>query len=286
MPVVEYRSRPSALAYMSRAMLARRHAPARLPQLIVRWRGVRAVSSDVEAVCALAEQPRSEFLPFLYFHIVGFRLHMALLTHPAFPVPIWRMLQVRNRLVQHRRLRRSASVDFELRLAAVRVFDKGMEADVSMSIHESGALAWESINTFYARGTFGTATARREPSPAGAGGPAIATWLTPTHGALRFAGLTGDYNGLHLSDFYARRLGFGRASLHPQRVLGACLARLPPLDEAAPCRMEAWIKGPVAYGVAVSLRASAQPAGHDFALWSELDPRPAIVAQVAQLSTA
>ncbi len=282
MPVVEYRSRPSALAYMSCALLARRHAAAGLPQLIVRWRGVRAVSSDVDAVCALAEQPRSEFLPFLYFHVVGFRLHMALLTHPAFPVPIWKMLQVRNALVQHRRLRRSDSVDFELRLAAIRVVDKGMEADVSMSVAESGALAWESLNTFYARGAFGPATATRELSPAEPGGPAIAAWVTPTHGALRFARLTGDYNGLHLSDFYAKRLGFGRASLHAQRVLGACLAHLPGPDWEAPCRMEAWIKGPIGYGVPGSLRASELPGGYDFAFWTALDPRPAIVARVAR----
>jgi hypothetical protein len=285
MPVVEYRSRPSALAYMSRAMLsARCRAPAiQFPQLSVRWRGARAVSRDIDEMCALAEQPRSAFLPFLYFHVVGFRLHMALLTHPAFPVPIWRMLQVRNALVQHRRLRRSASIDFELRLAAVRIFEKGLEADVSMTVSESGELAWESVNTFYARGAFGTTSANREPSPAESPGPVIATWTTPAGGALRFARLTGDYNGLHLSDFYAKRLGFGRASLHAQRVLGVCLARLPALDCEAPCRMEAWIKGPVAYGVPVSLRANEHQAGYDFGLWTDFDPRPAIVARVARL---
>lgn len=288
MALVEYRSRPSALAYMSRAMLSGRRArpTLRLPELIVRWRDVRAVSRDVDEVCALAEQARSDFLPFLYFHIVGFRLQMALLTHPAFPVPIWRMLQVRNSLVQRVPVHRSASVDFELALAAIRTFEKGMEADVSMKVSESGELVYESLNTFYARGAFGPASASRAPSPPEPGGAAVASWVTPRHAALRFARLTGDYNPLHLSDFYARRLGFGRASLHAQRVLGACVARLPAFDWQARCRMEVWIKGPVPYGAAVSLRASTQTHAVDFGLWTQLDPRPAIVARVVQPGTA
>ena len=287
MPLVEYRSRPSALAYMSRAMWAgRRGTPTLpLPELIVRWRGVRPVSRDVDDVCALAEQPRSDFLPFLYFHIVGFRLQMALLTHPAFPVPIWRMLQVRNALVQRRPVRRAASVDFELVLAAMRIFEKGMEADVSMKVSESGELVHESLNTFYARGTFGPASASRAPSPPEPDGATLATWVTPRHAALRFARLTGDYNPLHLSDFYARRLGFGSASLHAQRVLGACLAHLPAFDWQAPCRMEAWIKGPVPYGAPVGLRACPRADAVDFGLWTQLDPRPAIVARAVRLAT-
>jgi hypothetical protein len=279
MPVVEYRSKPSALLYMARAVLplAARRAPLSAPELLLRWTGVRAATRDVDAACALAEQPRCERLPFLYFQIVGFRLHMALLTHGAFPVPIWRMLQVRNRIVEHRALLRSCIVDLELRLAALRMLDKGLEADLHMSVTESGGLAWESINTFYARGRFGPASAQAADSPAAPEGKPIAEWTAATGGAWRFAGLTGDYNPLHLVDARARRGGFPRAFLHAQRVLGACLARLP----EPPRSLEAWIKGPVPYGARVRLRAREEEGACRFALWTELDARPAIVGRVA-----
>jgi hypothetical protein len=63
-------------------------------------------------------------------------------------------------------------------------------------------------------------------------------------------------------------------------VLGACLARLPALAGKAPAELEAWIKGPVPYGARVHLRASDEDAGCRFALWTETDPRPAIVGRV------
>lgn len=278
MPVVEYRSPPSALVYMSRAVLRSPAArvPVRAPELVLRWRGVRAAPKDVDDVCLFTEEPRSDALPFLYFHVAGFRLQLALLTFREFPLPLWRMLQVRNRLVQHRALPRSARVDYELRLSALRIVEKGLEADLHMTVSESGMLAWESVNTFYARGAFGPATARTPEAIDEAQGPPIAEWSMPTGGAFRFARLTGDYNGLHFSDAYARRFGFARAFLHPQRVLGGCLARLaqPATERRA---LEAWIRGPVPYGAQASLRASSEQARCRFALRSEIDPRAAIL---------
>ena len=262
MPLVEYRSKPSALVYMARAVLpsAAKRRPLAAPELVLRWRGVRLASSELE--------------PVLYFHVAGFRLHMALLTHPAFPLPIWKMLQVRNRLVQHRALASGSRVDLELRLAALRVLEKGMEADLHLSVTESASLAWEGVTTFYARGRFGATAEGAVPSPPEPPGPPIGEWTVPEHGALRFARLTGDYNGLHLSDAYARRMGFAKAFLHPQRVLDACLKRLAP---RAPRVLEAWLKGPVPYGAKARLCTADADGGCRFGLWTEFDPRPAIL---------
>ncbi len=277
---VAYRSKPSALAYMAAAMLpwAAKRAPLRFPQLVLRWRKARAAAAELDDVCRLAEQPRSETLPFLYFHVIGFRLHMALLAHPAFPLPIWNILQVRNRLTQHRALSPATPVDFELRLLEHRIVEKGLEFDLHMVVSESAAPAWESVNTFYVRGTFGAATGSPLPSPAAPGGPAIASWAASREGALRFSSLTGDYNPAHLADFYARRQGFKNAFLHPQRVLGACLARLP--VEGEPAKLQAWIKGPIPYGARVLLRAEEDEGETRFALWSDSDARPAIVGRL------
>ena len=111
-------------------------------------------------------------------------------------------------------------------------------------------------------------------------GVQIARWSAPPHGRLRFARLTGDYNGIHLSDWYARRSGFRGAFLHPQRVLGECLARLPPRSSAMPLWLDTWLKGPVYYGADVTLRAEESPDAVTFALHVDGDERPAIVGRL------
>src|SRR6185369_10158497 len=62
-----------------------------------------SASGRASARRAMAERivERHERAPVLFPQVVGFRLQMALLTHPAYPLPIWTALQVRNRLVRH-----------------------------------------------------------------------------------------------------------------------------------------------------------------------------------------
>jgi len=107
-------------------------------------------------------------------------------------------------------------------------------------------------------------------------------WRMPVGGGRRFGALTGDYNGLHLFDWYARRQGFERAFLHPQRVLGQCLARLGPPDPDKPLRLDAWLKGPVFYGAQVGLRAAVQADATVFALHVGEEERPALVGRISQ----
>ena len=103
------------------------------------------------------------------------------------------------------------------------------------------------------------------------------SWRMPADGGWRYGRLSGDYNPLHWSGAYARRHGFGGAFLHPQRVLGQCLARL---GARGATDLEAWIKGPVFYGAEVEMRSDADADGTRFALHVEGDARPAFVGRV------
>lgn len=66
----------------------------------------------------------------LYPHVLGFRLQMVLLTHPAFPLPIWNALQIRNRLMRHRAIEPGAILEMETRSAQHRRVDKGLEVEL------------------------------------------------------------------------------------------------------------------------------------------------------------
>jgi acyl dehydratase len=280
--LLDYHRTPWALAYMVRGALpVARQAGDLAPPITARWRGHRPDRRQLAAFLRVTGLPAGPALPLLYPHTFGFRLAMAVLTHPAFPVAIWRVLQIRNHLVQHRPIAADDRLDFETRVAAARVLEKGAEIDLRTTVHVGGRLAWEGLNTFLAPGRFG-APAPASPlarAPADVG-PPVAEWRMADDAHWRFGRMTGDYNGIHAWTWYARRFGFRRALYHPPRVLGQCLARLPALDPAAPQRLDAWLKGPVPHGAAVRLHAhTAAPGDTTFALFAD-DPRPSIIGRL------
>jgi hypothetical protein len=283
---VEYRRRPSALLYMARAFhRPRPDVPVAFPPLRLAWRDVRAQPRDLADFAALTGLRAADALSPLFLHVIAFRLQMASLTHPAWPLPIWRALQVRNRITQHRPFALDERFDLETGLAGARVQDKGLEVDLRTVARTGGAIRWESVVTFYYRGQFGPADPAsplaQAPDP---GGDEVARWCAGAGCGLRFGRLTGDYNGIHLWSPYARLSGFPRAFHHPQRVLGQCLARLdgPPARE--PQRIEAWLKGPVGYGSQVVLRARCDVPAIAFGLFADGDARPAISGRWVGLS--
>jgi hypothetical protein len=279
---LDYRVRPSALAFMARAVRPSPGLRKGVPAIAARWRH-RPDAAEVARFHALSGLTEGDTLPLLYPHTIGFPLHMSILTQPAFPLPIWRMLQIRNRIVQHAPLAREAEHEIEVRLAGHRVLDKGAEFDLHATVHVGGALIWESLNTFYARGRFGAPTADGVPEAPKVSPGSTAQWRMPAGGGWHYGGLSGDYNPLHLWSGYARKHGFAQAFFHPQRVLGLCLARLPH-DGSLPLRLDAWIKGPVFYDAPVKLRSEAGAEETRFALHVNEDDRPAIVGQLRRAS--
>src|SRR6185369_4894662 len=102
--IVERHERaPSALNFMSRALRrSRRLAKGEvIPPIAVQWTGLRFEPAQLEDFCRNTGLPLDAGVPVLFPQVAGFRLQMALLTHPAYPLPIWTALQVRNRLVRH-----------------------------------------------------------------------------------------------------------------------------------------------------------------------------------------
>ncbi|TAN53217.1 MAG: acyl dehydratase [Betaproteobacteria bacterium] len=280
---LEFRRVPSALVFMARAILTPRRPgwQAQPPPLAARWRGHRVGGAQLDDFFGLTGLRGHATWPLLYPHLVAFRLQMAVLTDPGFPLPIWTALQVRNHVVLQRSFDRGAVLDFATRIPAQRVVDKGAEIDLHTTAHAEGDLVWESTNTFFYRGRFG---APGDASPLALAprveGAEQARWTMPAGGGIRCGRLTGDYNGIHLSDWYARRFGFRGAFQHPQRVIGECLARLPERDHPEPLRLDTWLKGPVYYGAEVGLRVSEASAAVTFALHVDEDARPAIVARL------
>ncbi len=276
--VERHRKTPSALAFMPRAFLpaAGLAESGAVPRITQRWEGLRIDAEHLKAFCRATGLPEHGYASILYPHVIGFRLQMALLTHRAFPLPVWIALQIRNRLVQHRHLRVGERFDLETRIGTSRIVDKGIEIDlVSRLMHETNC-CWESEVTYFFRGRFGSpAGVSSAAAPDLAQAPVVDRFTIVSGGGWNFGALTGDYNGIHWANWYARRLGFRAAFPHPQRVAGMCLARLagPPSEAQT---LQLWIKGPLFYGTEVALSAATDHRGTRFGLSLESDHRFAL----------
>lgn len=269
---------PSAFVFMARAFLP---SPGlaeggAVPDIVQRWEGLRIEADHLAAFRLASGLFEEDGVSILYPHVLGFRLQMALLTHRAYPLPIWNALQIRNRLVRHRRFRPGERLDLETRVGAHRIVAKGIEIDLVSRLVRESECCWESEITYFYRGRFGSPTSDSSAeAPNLAQAPVVDRFSMPKGGGWHFGNLTGDYNGIHWAKWYARRLGFRAAFPHPQRVAGMCLARLRgPESEAQ--TLQLWIKGPLFYGARVALNADTIPQGVEFGLSLDRDHRLAL----------
>lgn len=276
--VEHYDGAPSAFGFMLRALLPspRLSADLGLPPIGVRWSGLRIEASDIQAYCLATGSARQDGIPLLLPHVIGFRLQMALLTHRAYPLPIWTALQIRNRLVRHRAVAIGEALDLDTRVGEHRRVDNGIEVDLLSRLMRGSECCWESRITYFHRGRFDVSPTREtSPSPDLAEVAEVERFRLPKSGGWRFGHLTGDYNGIHWWRWYARRFGFAAAFLHPQRSAGMCLARLRG-PEAEAQTLDLWIKGPLFYGADVVLRGAEGEGGVRFGLSLVGDPRTAL----------
>jgi acyl dehydratase len=278
---LNYRRRPSAVAFMARAFwptALRRRGP--FPPVAVHWRGHRVQPWHLESFQDLTGLGAPETLSLLYPQVLGYPLQMVALTHPALPLPIWKVLQIRAHIVQHHPLAPGESMDLACRVAGQRVLEKGMEVDLGLTVSVGGEARWESLNTYYYRGRFGTPGA---PSPLAKApetdGAVSAQWLAARRTGWGYGRLSGDYNGIHWMDAYARRFGFRGAFYHPPVMVAQAAARLPEFRTATAGKLDAWFKGPVYYGSTVRLHVSRAGAAHVFALRAGDETRPSIVGK-------
>ncbi len=121
-PLSEHNHRaPLAPRFLLRAIRAARGRVDPYPRLVARWTG----TDDNGAV------------PVLFPHGCGFRLQMCLLTHRAFPLPIWWALQFRNRPARYRRV--DAGHGFVV---------KGVEVELHSRLMRASDCYWESRDPY------------------------------------------------------------------------------------------------------------------------------------------
>jgi len=289
--IMQFNRRPGRLGSFLRAMYPSRGLQASgMPDIRAEWREPTADNHSQEDFRRLAGLDVQTGNPAdqLFMQTMTFPLQFAILSHRVFPVPIWRMLQTRNRMLSHRSPGRDAPLEISGRAADWRVLEKGLEVDIHIEVCSGGKPAWEGWITFFSRGRFsgnGRPVAQESPTTAQPqkqdweGGSCL-KWNAPVDGGREFSRLSGDGNPLHTWGWYARRMGWRGATLHPHRLAAQCLDRLGSSGQADSGQIELWFKGPVYYGAPLEMKHKEQDGVKTFALWADNEPRPVILGRL------
>lgn len=226
----------------------------------------------------LTQIPYAQTLPIFFPQAMTFRLVMRTVTDPDFPEPIWNALQLRNEINQFYPLHVNDTLNFSLKTHSYRFLEKGVEADFITEARRDGVLCWQNITTFYYRIKHGRPIEAPINLPPTISTVPTNTFQLPGGGGLKFGDLSGDYNGIHLYNPYAKMLGFKSAFLHPHRVVGAALAHIPN-NVNYPSGLDLWFRGPVPYEAMAQLAVEKQNNQTCFALYADND-RPSIIGRI------
>ncbi|WP_242111723.1 MaoC family dehydratase [Luteimonas aquatica] len=224
----EFAHPPSLLRSYLRAALARRPAPDGMtivPPIALRLRGARAGADRLRryrAVCGFAEDGQ---LPLPYPQVLAAPLHLALVTHPAFPFRPAGIVHLRNCFARHAPLPEDIALDLQVRTDGYRIVGSGIEFDLVTEARDAhGAMLWESVTTSLVR----LAQRARAPAPRAApdyrGYRLLEQWPVPADTGRRYARASGDWNPIHLHALGAKPLGFPRAIAHGMWSFARCLA--------------------------------------------------------------
>jgi len=208
-----------------------------LPDLTLSLEGVRVDVARLRAYADVCGFTLRNDLPPTFPFVLGFPLHMALMTDRRFPFPAIGLVHMHNRIVQHRPISIAEALDVAVRARDLRPHPKGRTFELVTEVRAGGELVWEDVATIFRRGG-GSKDADAAPPAdptAGVGDLGIATpttWKVPGNQGRRYAAVSGDVNPIHLHPLSAKLLGFPRAIAHGMwtkaRSLAAIHDQLPP----------------------------------------------------------
>lgn len=242
---------------------------ATIPDLEAEVEGVVVDRKNLAAYCEVCGFADSETLPVTYPHVLAFPMHMAVLTHRAFPLRLLGLVHTRNAITQHRAIGAGESLDMKVRVGGHRSMHNGIEFDLVTEIYGvDGDTVWESTSTMLARGK-GSGQRSGKRKRAQDNGPEngrYGSWKVPVDIGRRYAWVAGDVNPIHMSALSAKLFGFPRAIAHGMWLKARSAAELGEALASEAYRIEVTFKRPVLLPSPVLLKYDAGKAGIEFVL--------------------
>lgn len=261
---LNYSQTPSNKGALLASLLARRPALAAPDKLDVKfhatWTGARVDPLALRSYMALTEgdgpvcipnapAPYYAFaLPLLYVHAMAMPLHMAIMSHPSFPIRLLGLVHWANQTESLQQIAPGEALDFECTLDGITANERGQMFEIHTIVRVKGEIAWREISTFLApskqKKSAKGAPAASADEPAW--GAPIAEWPVAGNAGRKFASPSGDWNPIHVSAFTAKLFGYKRAIAHGLFSAARCLSLLQAgKPHSLPVRLDLRFKRPL-----------------------------------------
>jgi len=227
-------------------------------------------------------------LPIAYPHILAMPLHLAMLGAEAFPVKLFGLVHVQNRIAMREPLSADEPAEIRCWIEGHRETERGQEFDLHTEYVVGGEPRWDETCTFLARKRppAGTAknsinrTVEQAPDPQAM---KTSSFRAPSGLGRRYGFISGDVNPIHMSDLTARAFGFSKAIAHGMWSL----ARLASDFEAAQfnggCELNVTFKLPIYMPAWLMLQRWEIENGSAFALRDAQGEKPHLTGTLKSL---
>ncbi len=260
---IDYRSLPSLGPLYAQALTTRKpglRGDATVPAIEATANGV---SSDIgrfdayRRLCACADR---DTLPIAWPHILAVPLKIGVVTARDFPLPLAGLIHVRHRIVQYMPLALQDNFDLACRVEGHRDAHNGVEVDLVTTARRDGVTVWQETMTALRRSgrpsAAGKGKGKGEGEGKGKDGPEVPVgdaperlrseiWRVAEDTGRRYAGVSGDWNPIHVHALLAKPFGFKRAIVHGMWSLARAAAGLVDLQPAAPVALEVSFRKPI-----------------------------------------
>jgi hypothetical protein len=186
-------------------------------------------------------------VPLTYPHLLAFPLHLLMLTDPAFPWPALGLVHLANHVRLRRPLAYKDLLRVEVEFGALLRHDKGQAFVVQTRIYRRGEAVWDGDSVYLKRAVPAIGNPLQSLAFAEGSDPLqrIARWQLAPQLGRDYAGVSGDYNPIHLSALSAKAFGFPRAIAHGMWTLARAASALQPPKPLAEATLAAEFKVPM-----------------------------------------
>jgi hypothetical protein len=227
-------------------------------------------------------------LPIAYPHILAMPLHLAMLGAEAFPVKLFGLVHVHNRIAMRQSLSADEPAEIRAWIEGHRETDRGQEFELHTEYVVAGEPLWDETCTFLARRRAPAAAGAKTTQPRSGEAPDAAairssSFRAPAGLGRRYGFISGDVNPIHMSDLTARAFGFPKAIAHGMWSLGRLASDFEPENLGSGCELDVSFKLPVYMPAWLMLQRWDIENGSGFALRDSQGDKPHLTGTLRSL---
>jgi hypothetical protein len=289
---LEFARAPAVWSMYPKILVSRKPAlvpeGAEVPRIEARLAKVVIDRKHLAAYSEICGAAAGATLPIAYPHILAMPLHLAMLGAEAFPVKVFGLVHVFNRIAMRQPLSAEESAEIRAWIEGHRETERGQEFDLHTEYVVGGEPLWDETCTFLARKKAVPGAPRSSIARSVDGAPdAVAikssSFRAPAGLGRRYGFISGDVNPIHMSDLSARAFGFPRAIAHGMWSLGRLASDFEAERFDGGCELSVSFKLPIYMPSWLMLQRWAVENGTGFALRDAQGEKPHLTGTLKSL---